>query len=309
MSHLVDPDLVPALALVPDLDSLSDATLPAIRASLIAPPVALGSDGIVTVTRVEISDHAGALVYTPDKPRAGPRPALLNIHGGGFVAGSITREDATMRELATRLDCVVVSAEYRLAPEHPYPAALDDCHAALLWIMREADALKIDPACVGVRGVSAGGGIALGLGLCARDRKSAPIAFLHLVYPMLDDRTGAHPFTGRHVWTAAANRYGWDAILNGQDRANPSPYAVPARAGDLAGLPPVFLAVGSIDLFAGEDLALASRLIDAGVPVELHLYPGAYHGFIQVTGTRPAAAFARDSLAALDRAMNDIKEK
>jgi len=308
MSHLVDPDLVPALALVPDLDSLSDATLAAVRASLTAPAPALGSDGSVTVTRVEISGHAGALVYTPDAPRDGPRPALLNVHGGGFVAGSITREDATMRELATRLDCVVVSAEYRLAPEHPHPAALEDCHEALLWIVREADALGVDRARIGVRGVSAGGGLALGLGLYARDRKSAPIAFLNLVYPMLDDRTGAHPFTGKHVWTANANRYGWDAILAGQDRDNPSPYAVPGRAADLAGLPPVFVAVGAIDLFAGENLALASRLIDAGVPVEFHLYPGAYHGFIQIPGARPAEQFKRDSLDALDRAMNQIRE-
>lgn len=308
MTRLVDPDLVPALALVPDLDSLSDATLSAIRESLSAPPPALGSDGAVTVARVEISSHAGALVYTPDRPAAGPRPALLNIHGGGFVAGSIAREDASMRELATKLDCVVVSAEYRLAPEHPYPAALDDCHAALLWIVREAEALGVDRRRIGVRGVSAGGGIALGLGLCARDRKSAPIAFLHLVYPMLDDRTGAHPHTGKYVWTVSANRYGWDAILNGQDRANPSPYAVPGRAEDLAGLPPTFIAVGSIDLFAGEDLALASRLIDAGVPTELHLYPGAYHGFVMIAGARPADMFARDSLASLDRAMHDNKE-
>ena len=307
MTVLVDPDLIPALALVPDLDRLSDATLPAIREALGAPAPALGDDGTVTVHRVEITSHGGALVYAPSAAATTPRPALLNIHGGGFVAGSIAREDAVMRELARELDCVVVSAEYRFAPEHPFPAALEDCHAALCWIDRQADALGIDRARIGVRGVSAGGGIALGLGLYARDRASVPLSFLHLVYPMLDDRTGAHPHAGKHVWTAAANRYGWNAVLKGQDRDAPSPYAVPGRATDLEGLPPVYLAVGSIDLFVGENLALARRLIDAGVQTELHLYPGAYHGFVQIAGTRPAEAFRRDSHAALRRAMYDGK--
>jgi triacylglycerol lipase len=121
---------------------------------------------------------------------------------------------------------------------------------------------------------------------------------------MLDDRTAEHPFTGKYVWPASSNRFGWDAFLRGQDRANPSVYAVPGRAQNLAGLPPVFLAVGSIDLFAGENLSLATRLIDAGVAVELHMYPGAYHGFVLVADSCAAKAFEGDSIAALRRVMH-----
>jgi triacylglycerol lipase len=298
------------LGKLPDLDRLSEQRLPEVRALLQGEPARLGDDDGVAVSRVLVPRGLGntgvpALLYQPKAAAGERRPALLNIHGGGYVAGSAQREDAAMRELARNLACVVLAPDYRLAPESPFPAALDDCDAALTWLHREAAALSIDEQRVTVRGASAGGGIALGLALLARDRKNPPISFLLLVYPMLDDRTGEHPFTGKYVWPAASNRFGWDALLRGQDRVNPSVYAVPGRAQNLAGLPPVFLAVGSIDLFAGENLSLATRLIDAGVAVELHMYPGAYHGFVLVADSRAAKAFQGDSIAALRRVMHD----
>lgn len=304
----VDPELVAALAALPDLGDLCDDSLAEVREAVKGLPVVLGDDGAVTVRRVTIpqSDGAGSgggLLYMPTAPAAGPRPALLNMHGGGYVAGSVAREDATMRQIVADFGCVALSVEYRLAPEFPYPAALTDCHEALAWLDREAEDLGIDRGRIGVRGVSAGGGLATALALYARDKGGASIAFLHLVYPMLDDRTGAHPVGGKFVWTADSNRYGWDALLRGQDRARPSPYAVPGRCDDVAGLPPVFIAVGGIDLFVGENIAFAGRLIDAGIATELHVYPGAYHGFAGVVGSGVGQAYARDSMDALRRAM------
>jgi acetyl esterase/lipase len=306
----VASDLRVVLEKLPDLSALSVQKLPAIRALLQGEPARLGDDAGVTVSRVLVprgqgNDGVPALLYQPAATAGVRCPAVLNIHGGGYVAGAAQREDAAMRELARNLSCVVVTPDYRLAPESPFPAALEDCDAALGWLHREASALGVDEQCVTVRGTSAGGGIALGLALLARDRKDPPICFLQLVYPMLDDRTSEHPFTGKYVWPVASNQFGWDALLRGQDRANPSPYAVPGRAENLAGLPPIFLAVGSIDLFAGEILSLATRLVDAGVSVELHMYPGAYHGFALVADSCVAKSFHRDSTAALRRVMHE----
>jgi acetyl esterase/lipase len=306
----VDPDLAAALAMIPDLGALSDETLCDIRASLIAPPPQLGRDGDIEVQLISIphSDGTGAneaLLYKPATHNGGLCPALLNIHGGGFVSGSPAREDTAMRQFVRTLSCVILSPTYRLAPEHPFPAAHEDCLSALDWLLHEAPALGIDIARVALRGVSAGGGIALGLALRLRDEHRFALSHLHLIYPMLDDCTAAHPHNGAHIWTAASNRYGWDALLNGQDRAAPSPYAVPARAQDVSGLPPIFLATGSIDLFAGEIVTLANRLIDAGIPTELHIWPGAYHGFGLIAGSRMAAALAEASKAALKRALFD----
>jgi triacylglycerol lipase len=306
----VDSDLRPALAIMPNLEGIAER-LPAIREMLQGDPVRLGVDGQITVTRVTLPSKQGspevpALLYQPQRwPDGALAPALLNIHGGGFVAGSAQREDLAMRSVAAELGCVVLSPDYRLAPESPFPAAIEDCDSALSWLLQEAAELRIDAGRIAVRGVSAGGGLALGLALKVRDRGSSPICFLQLLYPMLDDRTAEHPWTGNFVWTAASNRFGWDSVLRNQVRGKPSPYAVPARAPDVSGLPATFLAVGSIDLFAGETLSLAARLIDVGVPVELHLYPGAYHGFNLVADSRVAKSFAGVASAALRRAMHD----
>ena len=301
---LVDPELRPALAALPDFSRLSDESLPAFRTMLQGEGDQLGVDGTLNVSRILLPSLRGdhripALLYRPESAAGVRIPAVLNLHGGGYVAGSAQREDPAMRAVARELGCVVLTPDYRLAPDAPYPAAIDDCESALHWLRAESTLLSVDTDRIAVRGSSAGGGLALGLALRMRDGGRGRIAFLQLIYPMLDDRTGEHPHAGRFVWTSAANRYGWEALLRGHDRANPSPYAVPGRARDVAGLPPVFLAVGSIDLFARENLELATRLIDAGVAVELHLYPGAYHGFPLVADSRVAKALTRDGIAAL----------
>ncbi len=301
----VDPELRAVLGLLPNLGALSAETLPAMRASLAPMPLVEAPPGL-SIRRVEIPGLNGepavsGLLYGPQGTE-GLRPALLHLHGGGYVGGSAQRDDPAVRQMAQRLGAVVLSLDYRLAPETAYPGALHDAWAGLAWLHGQAEALDIDPARVAVRGNSAGGGLAAGLALLARDRGEHPIAFLALVYPMLDDRTPPHPFCGRHVWTHQANLYGWAAYL-GEVKNDPPPTAAPGRVEDLAGLPLTWIGCGDIDLFVGEDLAFAARLTRAGVPVEVHVYPGAFHGFNLIPGVEVARRFDRDLFSALSRAL------
>lgn len=185
---------------------------------------------------------------------------------------------------------------------------MEDCYAALRWLYTHASELVVDSTRIAIGGASAGGGLTAALGLLTRDRGEVPLAFQLLIYPMLDDRTvtraDTHPFTGEFIWTAQANRFGWKALL-GQEPGGPaiSPYAAAARAEHLEGLPSTFISVGALDLFLEEDLEYARRLIRAGVPIELHVYPGAYHGFNMVSNAQVSQAFTRDLLAALKRGL------
>lgn len=298
----VDPDLLAVIPLLPDFDLLHAGTVADFRALLAGNVVEPGLDGEVEVQLIEVpgSPPVPALLYLP-RGGGALRPAILNIHGGGFVCGDAARENASMVALAQDLDCVILSLDYRLAPEHPFPAAADDCLAGLEWLHASAVELGIDTARIAVRGVSAGGGLAAGLGLRVRGRTDLPICYMLLVYPMLDDRTEGDDWSGRIVWTAGANRFGWASFL-GQHAAQPPIEAVPGRAEDLNGFPPTFLAIGDIDLFARENLAFAQRLMAVGIPVELHVYPGAYHGFVLIAAARASQAFERDCRAALGRA-------
>jgi acetyl esterase/lipase len=301
----MDPQLRAVLGLLPNLGALSAETLPAMRASL-APAVPSEPPPGLSIWRVDVPGLDGepavsGLLYAPQDTK-GRRPALLHLHGGGYVGGSAQRDDPAVRQMAQRLGAVVLSLDYRLAPETAYPGALHDAWAGLAWLHAQAKALDIDPARVAVRGNSAGGGLAAGLALLARDRGEHPIAFLALVYPMLDDRTAAHPFCGRHVWTHQANLYGWAAYL-GELAADPPATAAPGRAVDLTGLPPTWIGCGDIDLFVEEDLAFAQRLARAGVPVEVHVYAGAFHGFNLIPGVDVARRFDRDLFSALSRAL------
>ncbi|MES2493583.1 MAG: alpha/beta hydrolase [Pseudomonadota bacterium] len=298
----VDPDLRGVIPLLPDFDTISRDNLPEFRALLKGVAVEPGLHGLVQVEALEVpgTPPVPALLYRP-VGTGGARPAILNIHGGGFVCGDAAREHDAMLELAAALDCVILSLDYRLAPEHPYPAPADDCAAGLAWLHASVDALSIDPNRIAVRGVSAGGGLAAGLALRARGRADLRICFLLLVYPMLDDRTRGTPHSGQYVWTPAANRFGWASFL-ASHADDPPAEAVPARATDLSGYPPTFIGVGDIDLFSAENLDFAQALMAAGVPVELHLYPGAYHGFALIGFAQVAQAFERECRAALTRA-------
>jgi triacylglycerol lipase len=310
--HLVDRDLLPWLESRPNTP-FSLELLPLIRAGYRELMLAAGGaplPGVETETRT-IPGPPGApdvnVIVTQPVAKVSNRPALLHIHGGGYIIGSADMGVATDQTYASRLGAVVVSVDYRLAPETPYPGPIEDCYAALAWLFDHAKDLGVDPDRIAVTGESAGGGLAAALALLARDRGRYRIAFQHLVFPMLDDRTvireDPSPLHGQYVWTPHSNRFGWSSYL-GQPAGGPdvSPYAAPARATDLSGLPPAFIVCGALDLFLEEDMEYARRLIRAGVPTEFHVYPGAPHAFMMVPDAWVSKTFARDSLASLERA-------
>lgn len=311
---LIDPELRALAAQMPPAN-ITRETLPAIRTAVVAmmtggAPVAL--DGVHAEERtVERPDGPPLrlLHYRPMQASRSPAPAVLHMHGGGFILGVPEMDHATNLALARDLRCHVVSVDYRLAPEHPYPAALDDCTAALDWLVGAAETFGVDPMRIGIKGESAGGGLAAALAVRERDRGNDRIAFQHLTYPMLDDRTGttgAVPgFVGTVGWSAANNRFAWDCLLGRPPGAtDTSPQASPARAEHLAGLPPTYLSVGTLDLFFTEILAFAARLRDAGVPVELHVHAGAFHGFENAPAARVAWEAVASSRRSLERALH-----
>jgi acetyl esterase/lipase len=210
---------------------------------------------------------------------------LLWMHGGGLIIGSPRQNDRAMFGLVRELGIVVASVDYRLAPQHPFPAPLDDCHAALKWIHAHPSALGIDPERIALGGESAGGGLAASLAQRVHDQGEIHPVFQLLVYPMLDDRSSLRtdvPHSDLLIWTQRNNRFGWESYLGracGSDAL--PPYAVPARRADLTGLPPAWIGVGTLDLFHDEDVEYARRLIRDGTACELVTVTGAFHGFDQ----------------------------
>ena len=253
-------------------------------------------------------DGAAIDLYVVNRSPGGEKPAILHTHGGGYIFGSAASNLGNLQEIAARLDCVIVSVDYRLAPETGWRGSVEDNYAGLKWLYTHAAELGVDRARIALMGESAGGGHAAILALLARDRGEVQPCFQCLVYPMLDDRTGtrvtpAWP-VGALVWTAQSNRFGWEAFLGQEPGVAGVPVtAVPARQADLTGLPPAWIGVGSLDLFVQEDLDYAGRLIDAGVAVQAEVIPGAFHGFDVLGGGNPLARQFTDSkLAALARA-------
>lgn len=246
-------------------------------------------------------------VFDPS-PGKKNRPAYLHIHGGGYVAGTPNRFSMLTQKVAQSCDCVVVSVDYRLAPETPFPGSLEDNYAALRWLHTNADQLGVDRRRIAIGGESAGGGHSAMLAIAARDRREFPIALQVLIYPMLDDRTGSTrpvpPHIGKFIWTAASNNFGWTSLLGKPAGSAAVPAgSVPARVEDLSGVPPAFIGVGAIDLFVEEDVEYGRRLINAGVPTELLVVPGAYHGFNLIAPTADVSVrFDRAWLEALKRA-------
>jgi len=231
-------------------------------------------------------------------------PCLFWIHGGGMVLGSLAMDDHLLQHIVETVGCVAVSVEYRLAPEHPFPAPIEDCYAALKWTHAHAAELGADPTRIAVGGASAGGGLAAGLVLLARDRGEVPVAFQWLIYPMLDDRNrtpSSYAITEPRVWNRESNLFGWRAYLGREPGSEGvSPYAAPARAVDLSNLPPAYIPVGSQDLFLDEAADYALRLARAGVPVELQVYAGAFHGSELFA---PAAAVSQRMVTDRDQAL------
>jgi acetyl esterase/lipase len=226
-------------------------------------------DGVEVIT---LGSGAGVRLFRPAGVTE-PTPALLWIHGGGYVIGSAQQDDQLCRRFSRRLGITVASVEYRLAPEHPYPVPLEDCYSALTWL---AGLPAVDRTRVAIGGASAGGGLAAALALLARDRGEVTPTFQVLAYPMLDDRSSASPENRNYrMWNTRSNRFGWTAYLGDADPK----VAVPGRRDDLSLLAPAWIGVGTHDLFHDEDLAYAERLTDAGVPCHVEVVPGAFHGF------------------------------
>jgi acetyl esterase/lipase len=285
ITSLVDPELALAIAALASMGRpLSAETLPAVRASMVATATsAVLSDTVVRTDHAVVAPdgHEFMVRVHRDREAMGLRPAVMWLHGGGLVAGSHLRDDARFDGWCRQFGLVGIAVDYGLAPERPYPGPLDDCYAALSWVHAHARELGVTTDLVGIGGSSAGGGLAAALALLARDRGEYPVAFQALVYPMLDDRMiTVSSAWDVPIWPPTANDFGWSSYLGGRrGAADVAAYAAPARATDLVDLPPAFICVGALDGFLDEDVDYAHRLLHAGVPVELHVYPGAPHGF------------------------------
>jgi acetyl esterase/lipase len=291
------------------------AVAPELRNPVLWFPMSLTSERVLGVVRslsarMPLTDVPGVGVDTryaerPDggrirlllhepTDRARPSGALVWIHGGGLVLGVPEQSAEICGRFARELGILVVNVDYRLAPDDPFPAGLDDCVGALRWVHEHADELGVDPARVAVGGDSAGGGLTAAVCQRALDEGGAPIAFQALVYPMLDDRTvlrADHAGRGHFVWTPASNAFGWTAYAGHRPRVDDDrPYLAPARRVDLSGLPPAWIGVGDLDLFYEEDVDYAQRLEAAGVPCELHVVPGMFHAAEYFAPTGPIAS-------------------
>lgn len=296
--HLVDPEILPLIDLFGRVE-LDSAPIADIRTGAAATYAQLPPPVIAPQELIIPSIHGGpdimVFLYRPAETRPGGG-AILHIHGGGMVLGSVRQMQAGPAALAAAASVPVASVEYRLAPEHPFPAPQQDCHSALAWLAGQAHALGFDADHIVVAGESAGGGLAAGLAIMARDLGGPALAGQLLTYPMLDHRTGGdacpyrNPTTGEFIWTRASNRFGWRA-LQGDYKADDERrgWFSPSLAEDLSNLPPAYIATGSLDLFFDENLDHARRLTAAGVPVELHSYAGAIHAFNAI----PDAALTR----------------
>ena len=262
-----------------------------VRDEFIAGPDGGGSEGL----RLRLYSRPGG---------SGARPGLLWVHGGGYILGCPEMDEPQLCRMADELGCLVVAVDYRLAPEHPYPAGLDDCDAALGWMLENAETLRVETGSLVLGGASAGGGLAAALALRARDQRPGAISYQCLIYPMLDHRNVA-PADGQareyFLWDADKNRFAWDCYLGSNDPSRSvSPFASPARAERLEGLPPAYLCIGEEDLFHEESLEYARRLRESGVAVDLEVVPGAPHAFDKLPAPLSERSLKR-RLAALAR--------
>ncbi|MFT3852983.1 MAG: alpha/beta hydrolase [Ilumatobacteraceae bacterium] len=308
--HLLDAELRDVLSKLPV--PKEGRTLAEIRSSYL--PGRDWGDLGVSMETITVAGPTGApdirlRIYRPGESNA-TLPWIYYIHGGGYITGDVERYESRHRKLVSDLDCALVAVTYRLSPENVFPAAIDDCYAGLSGAIERATQLGLHVERYGVMGDSAGGGLAAGLSLMARDRKEHALQFQHLIYPMLDDRTcvsdDPHPYVGEYVFNAASNHFCWMSMLGEAPGGSAvSPYAAPSRAIDLTGLPSTYIASGALDLFLEEDIEYGRRLTRAGVPLELHIYPGACHGF-DLFETELGETARLASIAALRRSLGRV---
>lgn len=293
----LDREVAAALAALPSMLPPIDAEmLPALRKQRL-----LGLSEVTLSDQVERRDHtvpgppgAPDVVLRVHVPRglSRPAPCVYSMHGGGYIFGDRSQDDLRFDRWCPQLGFIGVSVEYRLAPETPFPGPLEDCYAGLRWVHAHAEELGVDRSRTGIAGASAGGGLAAALALLARDRGEIPVAFQMLAYPMIDDRqVTASSSWEVPIWSPANNEFGWRSYLGPLYGTEEVPYtAAPSRAADLSGVPPALIFVGTLDGFCDEDVLYAMRLYQSGVPTELHVYPGAPHGF---DGFAPSATVSR----------------
>ena len=300
LSPYVDKDLVAALEAIPEW-SLSAESLPYLRdydkVEAMTAPEGFVINNYKTTASGD-SHQVPVRVYRPeglDKDA----PALIFIHGGGFVMGDVSSRDLICLGLARHGQCSVVSVDYRLAPEHPFPTGFDDCYAALEWLAQAPVEANLCPEKIAVCGISAGGGLAAALALKSRDQKGPALFHQFLIIPDVDDRlitNSSHRIHDARVWDRNTAEASWQMYLGDSHGGDVSPYAAPARATDLSGLPPATVLVEDLDILRDEGVDYANRLNDAGVRTELHVYPGTFHGHF---GMVPEAAVSQ-------RTVNDI---
>jgi acetyl esterase/lipase len=293
---------------IPGTREMVNGMIAAVNAE--APPIA----GVTTEDRKAPSSEAGVEVpvrlYRPEDP-AGSLPVLVWMHPGGFVIGSIEMDDLWARQLVRDIGCAIVSVDYRLSPEHPYPAALEDCHGVLEWTAANAGTLGFDAGKIAVGGASAGGGLACGLSLLARDRGGVRPMFQYLFYPAIDDSNiepVSETIPENLFWSRENTRVGWNAYLEGREGSLDVPeYAAIVRARDLNGLPDAFIGIGTADMFLAENIDYAERLAATGARVDLKVYPGAFHAFDSFAPmARVSQQFASDRTEALRQAFTTL---
>lgn len=312
--HLLTPELRAMQEEFPTMD-MSPELLPVLREMIGSADIL----GPIDLSGVKIEE-----IYVPGRNANDPEircrklspemakpnmPGILHIHGGGYIAGVPEMGDVALAPLVRAYGVTTLSVDYRLAPEHPHPAPLDDCYAALTWLHANAPDLEIDSSRIAVTGESAGGGLAAALVQLAVSEGDHPIHYQHLLYPMLDDRTGsdAQPAcdtTGEFIWTRASNAFGWASYLGNAPREAPH---VPARATDLSGLPRTWIGTATLDLFRDENIEYAQRLMAHGVPTELIVYPDAGHGFQAALEAPLTQRFWRDYHEAFARGLGLIR--
>jgi acetyl esterase len=306
-----DAELVAMIELLPSIADLG--SVENIQASRDSIDLFMTSEPRDDVGRedVEIPGPEGAppvpvRVYQPVKGGGEARPAVLEIHGGGFITGSMEMADGWCDKVAAELGAVVVSVEYRLAPENPFPAGPEDCYTALSWLHSQAEDLNVATDRVGIAGQSAGGGLAAAVALMARDRGGPELCFQLLEIPELDDRLETHSmieFDDTPLWNRPNAIWSWRHYLGPDHEGEVSPYAAPARAENLTGLPPAFISAMEFDPLRDEGIIYAMHLMRCAVPTELHVYPGTFHGSALVAGAEVSRRCARDAHDALRRAL------
>lgn len=308
MAYAIDPELAAGLHLLPEVD-LTD--LPAGREFLEELRLEAGEvdeTGVTVTERTATRADGTDLALRVYRPHDAAPAAILAVHGGGFVTGSIDSDHARNLRLARQTGALVVAVGYRLAPETPFPGGLEDCYTGLEWLAAHAAELGVDPDRIAINGHSAGGGLCAALALLARDRGGPRIRFQFLGVPEVDDRLdtrSARDFVDTPVWDRPRAEISWDSYLGPGRRggADVSPYAAPARAADLTGLPPAYVSVMEFDPLRDEGIAYALKLVDAGVPVELHLFSGTFHGSVLIEHARQAQRELEEEIVVLRRAL------